>query len=284
VPDTPSPKHGIVRPADGDFINSWPATTRAIVDYLDPIIAVAITTEPRPAAGLSGRWHRASDGTISFDTGSAWVEIARFSDLAQLGAGGDNQLAVTAAMLAADVPLPEIGSQVVTASQFLPGNGKWAWCDGSLIRADLYPTFAANVGNAYNGNANPGVDGGGHQLIRLPNKAGRVSVAAGTASDPVPFGGAAKARGARGGEEKHRLLLASEIPAHAHGGGSHLHIAYNTVDYGLPPTFAGGNQGVGQGQTNTSYSGTIIGTEGSSTPDHNNMQPYEVDNWMVRIA
>src|ERR1044072_8033815 len=75
MPDTPSPKHGLVRPADTDFINAWPSQVRSIVDYLDPRIATIITGAPRPAAGVVGRFHKADDGTLTFDDGTNWVEL-----------------------------------------------------------------------------------------------------------------------------------------------------------------------------------------------------------------
>lgn len=77
MPATPSDRLGLARPADGDFINTWPATARAALDALDDRAAVFDTTDPRPAASVPGRFHRhPTTGVISYDTGSAWVQIA----------------------------------------------------------------------------------------------------------------------------------------------------------------------------------------------------------------
>lgn len=270
MPDTPSPKHGIVRPADGDFINSWPATTRAIVDWLDPNIATFTDVMPRPAAGVEGRWHLSTDGTLSFDTGVAWVEVPYGSIAARLAAGAEDPLTVTYAMIGADVPLPEIGDQVPTASSVLPANGKWAWCDGSLIRADLYPAYMAAVGHAYNlGGADPGVDGSGNQLVRLPDKRGRGSIGAGAGA-----GLTNRARGVRSGVESVALSIA-QIPSHAHlhAGGPNTQAAIY-VD----------NMGPGVGDFGVVVQNAQPTNVNGGGGTHDNMQPYEADNWKVRIA
>jgi microcystin-dependent protein len=253
VPDT-TVKHAIPRPQTSDFINSWPATMRAALDWLDANIALAIDDDPRPAAGVFGRMHRASDGTISFDSGVSWVELAR------------GPIVVTEAMLEASFPLPEIGVQFATASQVLPASGKFAWCNGSLIRADLYPVFATRVGDAYNGGVSPGNDVDGHPLIHLPDESGRGSVGAGTAAGAV--GATVKARGARGGHETHTLTEA-QMPSHVHGA---PRIAPGGF-YGLPDS-NGGAYDIGDAAT---------GPTGGNAP-HNNLSPFEVDNWIVRIA
>lgn len=283
MPETPSPKHGIVRPADGDFINSWPALLRAVVDWVDPNIATFSEVSPRPAAGISGRWHRnPPDGTLSFDTGAAWVEVPWGSIAALLSPGGGDPLTVTAAMLAADVPVLNVGDQVATARQTLPASGRFAWCDGSLIRADLYPEYMAAVGHAYNGGANPGVDAGGHQLVKLPSKAGRGSIGAG-----VGQGLSNRVRGSRFGVEAVTLTVA-QIPKHGH----------------RISNFVGGNVtpavGVG-GYRNGTNTGPLQGTDAATGVvsdaaepsgailqpgggSHENMMPVETDNWMVRIV
>lgn len=278
-------KYGIAEPLDGDFINSWPATSRTALDWLDANISTFITTSPRPAAGMAGRWHRAADGTLTFDTGTTWVEVPWGSVAARLAAGSSDPLTVTLAMIGADVPLPEVGMQIPTVGG-LPANGKWAWCDGSLIRADLYPAYYAAQGGAahiYNGSVNPGLDGSGNQLVRLPNKAGRVSVGAGTATGAP--GAVAKLRGSRAGEETH-VLSTAELASHTHAPGTLAMLPYTitaggggSLTWPQPPGTASAAQYTSLAQT---WSGATAAA-GSGTA-HQNMPPYEVDNWIVRIA
>lgn len=267
MPDTTA-KHGIARPQTSDFISGWPATMRTALDWLDANIALAITTTPRPAAGVFGRLHRAADGEITFDTGSAWVSIPSGSVAARLQPGAADPLTVVAGMIGVDVPMVDIGVQLPTASSVLPASGKFAWCDGSLIRADLYPTFAANVGNAYNGGVAPGNDVDGHPLVRLPNKAGRGSIGSGAGA-----GLTNRTRGARLGAEEHVLTVA-QMPPHNHD------IIVRGVQGPVGLWFIQGTQ-----------LSQVLGTE--YEPDnplvgggqaHPNMPPVEVDNWIVRIA
>lgn len=77
MPTTPSDRLGLVRPADGDFINTWPNVNRQALDLIDDIAVVFNTTDPRPAAGVPGRFHRhpAPPGVISYDTGTTWVQV-----------------------------------------------------------------------------------------------------------------------------------------------------------------------------------------------------------------
>lgn len=275
MPDVPSAKHGVTRPADGDFINDWPAIMRDAIDDFDALIATAIETDPRPAAGVFGRMHRAPDGALSFDTGAAWVELARAA-VAQLGA-------------------VEVGMIVAYAGAALPAGGNYAWADGALIdRLDGggQPTeFFNRVGHVYNGGVDPGSN-----KVRLPDKRGRVSVGA----DNMGQGAAGRlpnnlrARGQSSGEERH-LLTAAESGTNANGAtdndGAHAHNVQNlravddatdaggfiamTNDGGIPGT-------LGTGSNDSPHTHSLAAR--SADTAHNNLQPYEVDNYIVRIA
>jgi hypothetical protein len=77
MPATPSDRLGLTRPADGDFIETWPGTARAMIDNADDVMAIFSHADPRPAAGIPGRFHRHPvSSVISYDTGAAWIQIA----------------------------------------------------------------------------------------------------------------------------------------------------------------------------------------------------------------
>lgn len=273
MPATPSTKYAIPRPADADFINTWPATQRSAIDALDVLIATAITTMPRPAAGKFGRLHRATDGTISFDTGTTWEEIARTVSIAQ-------------------IPL---GAIVATASTVLPSDGRWGWADGGLIDGTVYTQFLSEVGHAYNLGVNPGNDGSGHQQVRKPDARERVRMGASTmggglAPSPRRVTVANVARGQNGGKER-VLLLAAEgaqngnaVTITENANHNHAYAAAVTVatisggDVQNVADAVGSNTGV-ENQTH------IHGMSARNADTaHENMQPYETDNYLVRIA
>lgn len=306
MPDTPSTKYGIDRPADGDSIRGWPATIRSAIDKIDALMATISTVAPRPAAGLLGRFHRAADGTVSLDTGGSWDEIARHPHGSKHAAGGSDPLTVSQAMLAADVALVPVGSIIAFAGQNLPANGRFAWADGSMIDRTIYTEFFATVGHSFNG----GIDPGGN-LVRLPDLRGRVPVGVDGAAARLT---ATDALGQGGGEEKH-TLSAGELAAHTHADGTltaasdgaHQH-DIGSVNQGggtfteaggrVVSTIGGGSGGItiARGTDGGFYIGLIAKTAGAHTHDvtgstasaggggaHNNMPPYQVVNYLVRI-
>lgn len=262
MPDAPTPKHGLTQPADDEFINAWPALMRAALGDLDALIAVVNEEDPRPAAGTFGTFHRDADGTISFDTGLGWVTIAQAA-LSDLSA----------------VPISGI---VAYAGSILPPGGAYAWADGSLIDRQVGgvdTTFFTRVQHAYNGGVDPG-----SLKVRLPDKRGRGSVGAANMGGPAGAvaasnARAAVARGAGGGEVLH-LLSAGEsgLPNHSHK----THYEYGAA----APNWAG----LAYREETARQFDTMLESEGvtggalAAGSGHNNLQPYEVDHYIVRIA
>lgn len=284
MPDVPTPKHALPQPADGDFINTWPAQMRAALGDLDALIAAAIEDDPRPAAGVFGRFHRAADGTISFDTGAAWVELPRMPHAARHSESGDD-------------PLPgqaPIGAVIAYAGVALPPNGAWAWADGALVDRTTFAEFFARVGHAYNGGVDPGAN-----KVRLPDKRGRVPMGA----DNFGAGAAGrlpnttnKARGQGGGAELHGHSVNGHTHQHmastGHSGGSARVIDDGDAVLDAVGSYAHYDDVVVNhaevGVMNAaSASSVAIVTSSSAAPGTNNvssLQPYEVDNYIVRIA
>lgn len=316
MPATPSTRWGFQRPADGDQINTWPASMRATIDAIDAIVAGMDLSDPRPAAGVAGRFHRhPATGVVSLDTGSGWVEMARLPHAAAHVEGGVDPVA-------GQVP---IGGQILYAGGVLPSGTEWAWADGSLIDRTVYATFFARVGHNYNGGVDPGSN-----KVRLPDKRGRVPMGADNfgAGAAGRIAVASAARGQNGGEERHTLTAAelaahshpasagNDSPDHSHSGGTdtqgaHAHTMGNG-DYilGKSDQSAGGffaaSGGGGTlsvawyGFTNTlgshahnyttnganqrhSHAITVNNQTGGGGA-HQNLQPYEVDTYLVRIA
>lgn len=185
-----------------------------------------------------------------------------------------------------------IGAVIPYAGTTLPPGGQFLWADGTLINRTIYATFHARAGFAYNGGADPG-SGTPQQgtatvglLTRLPDKRGRVSVGANN------FGQGASGRltannalGQSSGAESVALTSNTQNAVHAHAtsdpGHSHSYDASHDVNGG----FAAAAYGSGGFTNQTNGSGTGIGIQNSvGGSSHGNMQPYEIDNYIVRVA
>jgi microcystin-dependent protein len=216
---------------------------------------------------------------VSFDTGSSWVEIAR------------------AAMIA-EVPL---GTVVPYAALTLPTDGRWSWADGGLLSTSTYAAYYAIVGHAYNGGVDPG---GGN--FRKPDKRGRVMVGA----DNMGQGAAGRlpnsprAVGQNGGVERHPLAL-GELAVHLHADGTLGAVAVGDHTHGPEAGFPwatvwpgdvadGDHPGSGiavslhQSATTAGAGGHGHDVSGSTANSgsgtaHQNLQPYEIDNVIVRV-
>ena len=156
-----------------------------------------------------------------------------------------------------------IGSMIPFGSQEnIPSN--WKICDGSAISRETYAELFDVIGTSYGA-------GDGSTTFNLPDKRGRVSV--GLDSNQTEF----DTIGKKSGEKTHQLTI-NEMPSH---------------DHRLTP-LVDIRQGDGQTNANSGSLGTHLGgyvskpntavsLTGGDQP-HNNLQPYEVDVWIIKVS
>ena len=153
-----------------------------------------------------------------------------------------------------------IGTMIPYSSEVIP-NG-FLPCNGSEVSRTEYKDLFAVIGTSYGA-------GDGSTTFNLPNKKGRISV--GLDSSQTEF----NTIGKRDGEKTHQLTI-EEMPSH---------------DHRLTP-LVDIRQGDGQTNAHSGSLGTHLGgyvsksnTEVSPTggnQPHNNLQPYEVDQWIIK--
>lgn len=209
-------------------------------------------------SNFSGTWN----GTFMDDNSISW-----------------RHLAITGAII--DYP----GSTIPTG---------WLPCEGQSLLRSTYSALFAAIGTTYGS-----VDS---THFNIPDRRGRVAVGL------DPSSGEFDALGETGGEKYHTLTT-SEMPAHSHGvtDPGHAHGVYdpshdhqsaregqNVFTAGSTNTTyaAGGFQQITWGNTRTSYSHTGIGIYGATTgvsiqnagsgSSHNNLQPYQVTNFIIK--
>lgn len=144
-----------------------------------------------------------------------------------------------------------IGTQVAYGGT-IPPTG-WLICDGSAVSRTTYAELFKVIGTSYGA-------GDGSTTFNLPNKKGRVS--AGYDSTNSKF----NTIGKKLGEETHTLTI-DEMPQHTH--------IINT------------SSNIGGQVENMPWGGAIAtqvtytNAAGGNQP-HNNIQPTEVDNWIIK--
>lgn len=307
MPSTPSTRWALQRPADGDLISTWPASMRTTIDAIDALMVGFTATLPRPSAAVLGRFHRDSGtGIVSFDTGSGWAQMTQTPHAADHVEGAADPIK-------GQVP---IGGEILYAGGTLPPGTEWDWADGGLIDKTTYATFFTRVQHNYNGGVDPGAN-----KVRKPDKRGRVPMGA---DNFGPLGAANRitvasaTRGANGGVE--RVTLASTesgLPAHAHSQPSHSHSASSDVQLSnnfspnTPPLagigsvlvanvaggvnapyannsnpWTGNSQGHGHGIAVDPTTPGNVNNNGAAGAgaSHQNLQPFEADTYLVRIA
>ena len=150
-----------------------------------------------------------------------------------------------------------IGSMIPYGSQNnVPSN--WKICDGSEVSRTTYADLFNVIGTSYGA-------GDGSTTFNLPNKRGRVSV--GLDSSQTEF----STIGKKGGEKTHQLKE-EELPSHAH-------TVKGTVGSG------GYVEGVSFGNSaNPGYTSWVSMSAVGGNQPHNNLQPYEVDVWIIKVS
>lgn len=179
-----------------------------------------------------------------------------------------------------------VGGLVQFAGATAPAGGKWMLADGSAISRSSYAALFALIGTTY------GV-GDGATTFNLPNLKGRVPVgldAAQTEFDVL---------GETGGVKSVTLTAAqSGLPSHAHSitDVSHSHgvngeEAVNVQDIlnGDPQRVLESSLSNTASNENTALSFTgITGTQSvtaaNASQAHDNLQPYLVVNYLIRVA
>lgn len=162
-----------------------------------------------------------------------------------------------------------IGTMLPYAStNNIPTN--WRICDGSEVSRTDYAELFNIIGTAYGA-------GDGETTFNLPDKRGRLSV--GLDLDQAEF----NSIGLKSGEKKH-TLTANEMPSHSHvqqtlgndGNANPWAWGSNTGQWGVESR----NQHAYR-NGNASHLPTVAA--GGSQP-HNNLQPYEVDVWIIKAS
>jgi microcystin-dependent protein len=182
--------------------------------------------------------------------------------------------AATAAQTTATHAEQPIGSVVAYSGTGDPAGGNWMLADGRLVDKTTYADFFAAVGHAHNGGADPGSN-----KVRLPDYRGRSLVAQdnmGTARGAAGVLTGNRARGQTGGEEKHTLTVA-ELANHGH------QVPQRITQPGDATPWDDGSH-VPYVKRTPDFDGNAVGTTSNGGgQSHNNMQPYVVDNVIVRV-
>ena len=149
-----------------------------------------------------------------------------------------------------------IGSMIPYGNDTAPEN--WLICDGSEVSRTTYAELFNVIGTSYG-------SGDGTTTFNLPDKRGRVSV--GLDSNDSDFNSIGK----HSGEKKHQLKI-EEMPSHNH---NILKPRWNT-SAGANAVYGSNGLGTGSDYDNIGYTG--------GGQAHNNLQPYEVDNWIIKAS
>lgn len=131
----------------------------------------------------------------------------------------------------------------------------WLLCDGSAVSRTTYSALYDAIGTTYG-------SGDGSTTFNLPNMSGRVPVGV---SSPYKLG-------ATGGEATHKLTV-GEMPEHKY----EFKAGYGAIDSGDDCFEYGRFSG------NRGWHEWLVANQGGDQP-HNNMQPYLVMNYVIKVS
>lgn len=232
-------------------------------------------------------WDQLSDKFDHDQLAQNWAKVGAHDHTSgkgtQIPTGGIADQAVTNAKIA-DATIgsaklsAEALSTIATATSLPPGlivpysgvvvPAGWLLCDGSAVSRSTY----AALWDAYRngGTTSPYGNGNGTSTFNLPDLRGRVPVGVDGVANRLS---ANDFLGASGGEEKHTLTV-GEMPSHSHS------LPTSGVTSPTMPSDATRKmmedfrQGTGFSYLTSSYGGD---------GPHNNMQPYQIFNYIVKF-
>jgi hypothetical protein len=256
--------------------------------------ATSLANQAPPAAGPAGGDHTFG---LAITSGAAPAGAGISRQVGRLVWNGSAILQVITTVGGSLAPAGDtiVGVQMPWVGSGDPADTRFLLADGRLLDSASYPEFdglcGQNASGADKHRYNQGVNPGSGK-VRMPDKRGRASIGAdnmGTsqgAANRIPNSN--RVAGQNGGEERH-VLTATEsgvnpngsTVAHSHspgGGVSFLGDSGFLTGYALATA---GDRQITQGNTTAAAQPGLI----ARTADvaHNNMQPYEVDNMIVRV-
>lgn len=171
-----------------------------------------------------------------------------------------------------DVP---IGGMIDYGGSGDPSDSSWLLCDGRAIKRSEYGPLYSVIGTTYG-------SGDGSTTFNLPDFRGRTAVGPdnmGTSQGAASRVTSSNTMGATGGEQSHLLTAAeSGLKDHTHysSGGTGASAA-NTTD--TVARHAGG----ADYSLFTNVVNGVVGSNQNASSAHNNMQPYQVANKIIRV-
>lgn len=190
----------------------------------------------------------------------------------------DSSVGSTGAWRSTPLPVGGLpaGSIMAWGTNTPPAN--WLLADGSAVSRSVYSSLFAVIGTQYG-------TGDGTTTFNLPDLRGRVPVGRN--------GGTFGTLGATGGAETH-TLTSGEMPSHTHTGttsttGAHSHQVYgktyvNTLSWNELVSGRGSVSGSSATSTDGNHNHTFTTDASGGGQAHNNLQPYQVVNYIIKAS